>query len=242
MGSGARIMALNVFGAEAGALSYNTENAIRYAADNGADVINLSIGGTSASASYQAALQYAVARGVTVIAAAGNETQELGPSYFVTPGAYGASIPGMMTVGSVDSLTSKLSYFSNFSPKYVELAAPGAEDSNNFIGLLSTLPGNTYGRLQGTSMSAPVTSGAAGLAVQLLRALGYAPTPSRIEQALTSSARVVPELTSKISGGHVLDLKGLSDYIVAKYPQRASPEAGVLNKYAEYGIAPQPCF
>ncbi len=242
MGSGSRIMALNVFGAAAGAYSYNTENAIRYAADNGADIINLSIGGTTASASYQAALQYAVSKGVTVLAAAGNETRELGPDYFITPASYGSGIPGMMTIGSVDAQDTKLSYFSNFSAKYVELAAPGAEDSDNFVGLLSTLPDNQYGRLQGTSMATPVATGAAGLAIQLLRALGYAPTPSRIEEALTSSARTSVDLTSKINGGRVLDLKNLADFIVKKYPKRAAPEPGTFNKLAMNGGVPLPCY
>jgi subtilisin family serine protease len=148
----------------------------------------------------------------------------------------------MVTVGSIDSLNSKLSYFSNFSAKYVELAAPGAEDSDNFVGLLSTLPNGEYGRLQGTSMSTPVATGAAGLAVQLFRALGYAPTPTRIEEALTASARTSAELATKVKSGRILDLKNLADYIVAKYPKRAVAEAGTYNKLAVNGGAPLPCY
>ena len=242
MGVGARIMALNVFGSNPGALSYNTENAIRYAADNGADVINLSIGGTSASASYKAAIQYAVAKGVTIVAAAGNESRQLGPNYFLTPGAYGQSINGMLTIGSIDSEDTTWSYYSNYSPTYVEIAAPGSEDSGSYVGLLSTMPGGKYSRLQGTSMATPVMAGAAGLAIQLMRALGYAPTPSRIESALTASGRAVAKLTAKVKGGKVLDLKSLADYIVRTYPKRTAPEPGTYNKLAANGGVPTSCM
>ena len=224
MSAGAKIMALNVFGNDPGAFSYHTENAIRYAADNGADVINLSIGGNSASASYKAALTYAVSKGVTVLAAAGNDGRQLGSSYFKTPGAYGKSINGMLTVGSIDAVDSAWSSFSNYSSTYVELGAPGSEDTSAGRGLLATVPGNAYRRLQGTSMATPVAAGAAGLAIQLMRALGYAATPARIELALEHSGRTVSKLTSKIKDGRVLDLKRLADYIKATYPQRTAPE------------------
>ncbi len=230
MGAGARIMALNVFGASPGAFNYHTENAIRYAADNGAEVINLSIGGSSGSATYRAAIQYAVDRGASVFAAAGNERRRLGEKYFLAPGAYGRSIDGMMAVGSVDAVGDGWSLFSNYSPDFVEIAAPGAESSMRFIGLLSTMPGNSYSRLQGTSMSAPVVSGAAALAIQLLRARGYAPTPARIEAILGNSARVVSRLSSRVRGGRVANLKNIAEYIVKSFPVLSSPEPGAVSR------------
>ncbi|MCM2280416.1 MAG: S8 family serine peptidase [Bdellovibrionaceae bacterium] len=241
MGAGAKVMALNVFGADPGAFSYHTENAIRYAADNGADVINLSIGGSSASASYKAAIQYAVSKGSSVFAAAGNERRTLGPDYFLTPGAYGESITGMMTVGSVDSSDNAWSAYSNYSPTYVEIAAPGSQDSSNYVGLLSTMPKNAYSRLQGTSMSTPVMSGAAALAIQLLRARGYAATPNRIETIMSESAIAVAELAKKVNGGRILNLKSLADYIASRYPKRAAPEPGVDLSPGEGSAPLVPC-
>lgn len=230
MGAGARIMALNVFGPAPGAFNYHTENAIRYAADNGADVINLSIGGSSGSASYEAAIQYAVSRGVSVFAAAGNERRPLGKSHFVTPGAYAQSIDGMMAVGSVDSADGEWSLFSNYGADFVEIAAPGSEDSRRFLGLLSTMPGNLYARLQGTSMSTPIVSGAAALTIQLLRARGYAATPQRIESILADSAKTVGRLAEKVRAGRVMNLKNIADFILGSYPPLASPEPEIYRK------------
>lgn len=230
MGAGARIMALNVFGSSPGAFNYHTENAIRYAADNGADVINLSIGGSSGSASYKAAIEYAVSKGVSIFAAAGNEHRDLGPKYFLTPGAYAESIEGMMAVGSVDSASQSWSRFSNYSSSFVEIAAPGAENSQKFLGLLSTMPNGRYSRLQGTSMASPVVSGAAALAIQLLRVRGYAATPARIEAVLGNSSQVSELLADKVKGGRVLSLKNLAEYITRSYPKLETPEPGATTK------------
>lgn len=227
MGIGARIMVLNVFGGDAGAFNHNTENAIRYAADNGADVINLSIGGSSGSTSYRAAIEYAVSRGVSIFAAAGNENRQLGEEYAPMPGAYGPLIDGMLTVGSVDANDGGWSEFSNYGSTHVEIAAPGSHDSARDIGLLSTLPGNSYGRLQGTSMSTPIVSGAAALSIQLMRALGYKATPARVEAILKETARTSKSLVSRVGGGRQLNLKTLAEGIRRAYPPLATPEDGV---------------
>jgi subtilisin family serine protease len=222
MSAGAKLMSLNVFGSDSGAFTYDTENAIRYAADNGADVINLSIGGTSASASYKAALSYAISKGVTVAAAAGNEKRQLGKSYFLTPGAYGSAINGMITVGAMDSATGKWSTYSNYSPTYVELAAPGSENSRAGRGLLSTMPNGKYDRLMGTSMATPVVSGSAALAIELLRARGYKGTPAEVEGVLEGSGRIVAEFAKKVRGGRSLSLQSLAEHISNNFPIRAA--------------------
>lgn len=224
MAAGVRIMVLNVFGAAPGAYSSDTENALRYAADNGADVVNLSIGGGAASASYKAALEYAVRKGVTVLAAAGNERRELGKGYFMTPGAYGSAINGLITIGAVDALDSRWSTYSNFSSEYVELASPGSENSRNYVGLLATMPGDKYARLQGTSMATPVAAGAAALAIQYLRVRGYEATPQRVELALHESGIQNASLATKVKGGRTLNLKRLAEYISVHYPKLKTPE------------------
>jgi len=236
MGVGARIMALNVFGADAGAFTYHTENAIRYAADNGADIINLSLGGSSTAASYREAIAYAISLGSTVLAAAGNENAQLGVSSRLTPAIYGSGLTGMLTIGSVDSSNGAWSSFSNYGANYVELAAPGSEESRSRRGLLSTMPSQKYARLQGTSMATPVASGAAGLAVMSLRARGYRPTPARLEQILRESGSVQNDLTNRVKGGKVLNLKSLSDYLQVKFPKRSDPEPGAHQKPGGGGI------
>lgn len=215
---GARIMMLNVFGANSGAASSSIANAIRYAADNGADIINMSIGGSGRNATYESAIAYAISKGATVFAAAGNEKTELSATHFMSPGGYGKQFSGMMTVGSIDSATLKLSSFSNYSPTYVEIGAPGSEDSSARKGLLSTWPGGRYQRIQGTSMSTPVAAGAAAVALTMLRSRGYQPGPATIEGIFDASARPVPDLAGKFRSGNVLDMKKMSDYIEQNYP------------------------
>jgi hypothetical protein len=216
MGSGVKIMMLNVFGSDSGAYSSDTVNAIRYAADNGADVINMSLGGTGRNAAYEAAIAYAIGKGVTIFAAAGNEHAEIGPMNFMSPASYGQQFAGMVSVGSIDSKSSGLSTFSNFSPTYVELGAPGSESSTNGQGLLSTMPNNRYARAQGTSMASPVAAGAAALVIASLRSRGLVSTPALVEDIVTNSGPVVGSLQGKVRGGHILNLKTMADYIDKK--------------------------
>ena len=124
----------------------NGYEGITYAADNGADVINLSWGGGGYSQSGQDVIDYAYNKGAVVVASAGNDPTSK-PHF---PSAY----RHVLSVGVVDSQNQK--------PEWgtwgvsVDLMAPGYE-------VLSTLPGNTYGRMSGSSMSTPVASGIVAL-------------------------------------------------------------------------------
>ncbi|MCM2280376.1 MAG: S8 family serine peptidase [Bdellovibrionaceae bacterium] len=215
----ARIMSLNVFGARKSARVSTLENALRYAVDNGANVINLSIGGREYTSSMRETLRYAVSRGVVIVAAAGNDGVELSwnpaTARFVTPAVYGKDIGGMITVTSVDSRTNRLSVFSNFSMFLVELSAPGAFRSGSVSqdGLFSTLPHNGYGNLAGTSMSAPLVSGAAGLAQAWMRVAGHPSSPALIERALVESARPAPGAFVYTRSGGILDLDALATWL-----------------------------
>ena len=135
----------------AGGLSTDIVDAIRYAADN-ADVINMSLGSTVPCndprvLGYQDAVDYAISRGVVVIAAAGNDAADARNS---TPG----SCIGVITVGATDA-QDKRAVFSNIGSR-VDIAAPG-------VGILSTIPGSVYQSKQGTSMAAPHVAAAAAL-------------------------------------------------------------------------------
>lgn len=222
MGHGAKIMALNVFGSAGSSYTSNSANAIRYAVDNGASVINISLGGVGKSAAYESALDYAVKNGVTVLAAAGNERNQLGVNYWLSPAAYGSSFNGVISVGSVNSRDLSWAPYSNYSATNVELAAPGSESYSTGRGVLSTNLKNTYTRGHGTSYATPVAAGSAALAASMVRARGYAPSGPTIERVLTESAKTLSTLATKVKSGRVLDLLSMAKFINQTYPQKAS--------------------
>jgi beta-mannanase len=119
---------------------------IQWAADNGADVINLSLGGGGYTETLQNAVAYAQGKGVLLVTAAGND---YGGSV-----SYPAAYSECMAISALDSDGSLASY-SNTGPK-VELAAPGTN-------LLSTWTDDGYNSISGTSMATPIVSGVAAL-------------------------------------------------------------------------------
>ncbi len=121
---------------------------IIYAADHGARIINLSLGGSSASQTLQSAVSYAEQKGVIIVAAAGNN----GNSAAVYPADY----PGVVAVSATtadDSLASFSSYGS-----HIYVGAPG-------VGIISTYNNGGYATMSGTSMAAPEVAGLLGLAL-----------------------------------------------------------------------------
>jgi subtilisin family serine protease len=137
-------------------------NAIRYAVDNGAQIISMSFG--KAYSPYKAAVdeavKYADAHDVLMVHAAGNDGADLGKTKsFPTPTYLDGGHPrNWIEVGASswkggDSLAAP---FSNYGQAQVDVFAPGVD-------ILSTIPGNRYERDSGTSMAAPVVSGLAAL-------------------------------------------------------------------------------
>ena len=125
-------------------------DAIEWAADQGADVINLSLGGGGYTDTMKNAVSYATDNGSLVVAAAGNN----GSSSVSYPAAYSECV----AVSAVDD-NGGLASFSQYGES-VELCAPGVDV------LSTTTEGRgSYERLSGTSMATPVTSGVAGLAL-----------------------------------------------------------------------------
>jgi roadblock/LC7 domain-containing protein len=221
----AKVMSLNVFGNNGFTRSSVLENAVRYAADHRADVINLSLGGREYSRSMRSALEYAVGRGSFVVAAAGNEGVELcdnpGSFDFVSPAVYGSSIDGMLVTASTDIASGKVSRFSNFSNRLVEIAAPGAFSSEGqMVGLLSAIPDNEYAYMAGTSMAAPILSGTAALVISWMKAYGYSYSPQTLEKILRESAARNAALAGQVQEGRTLNLMRLREYLRANYPAR----------------------
>jgi hypothetical protein len=145
----------------------STINAIIWAVDNGANVLNLSLGGDyrelEGSPVYQAALQYARSRNVLPVCATGNDAWE--PDY--TGGiAFPARFPECMAVGSSDWSDQRASY-SNYGPQ-LDVVAPGGDVNpagTPFSWVLSTyhVDNNAYAWSIGTSMAAPQVAGLAAL-------------------------------------------------------------------------------
>ncbi|MDN5344338.1 MAG: hypothetical protein PWQ18_449 [Clostridia bacterium] len=135
---------------------FDVARGIHWAADHGAMVINLSLGTNYYSQTLDEAVQYALDRGVLVVAAAGNEE---GPVDKVYP----ASLPGVLAVAASKS-NGGIASFSNYGPG-IDLAAPGVDILSTYPMELDTEDGNPdgYTELDGTSMAAPFVAGLAGL-------------------------------------------------------------------------------
>ncbi|HEY3496272.1 MAG TPA: S8 family serine peptidase, partial [Polyangiaceae bacterium] len=141
-------------------------NALHYAADKGAHVVNMSFGGSQPSQILADALRYAADRGVLLIAAAGNT----GTSVPQFPASYDRVLSVAATEGNA------LALFSSFG-MWVDIAAPG-------VNVLSTYLGGSTAFLSGTSMASPVVAGTAAL----VRASHPTWTAQQIAEKLTSTA------------------------------------------------------
>ncbi len=130
----------------------NTILAIKYATKMGANIINYSGGGTEFSQDEKAAIEEAKNQGILFVAAAGNERSNSDKhKYF--PADYGLS--NIISVTAIDPDTKVLDS-SNYGVETVDIAAPGQN-------IVSTLPGNKYGHMTGTSQATAFVSGAAVL-------------------------------------------------------------------------------
>ena len=165
--AGVRILPVKVLGDGGAGYSSWIAAGIVWAADHGADVINMSLGAHVADDVVPAAIRYARSKGVTVVAAAGNDDTSA-PFY---PAAYA----GVIAVSAVDDQRAR-AYFSDYGP-YVDVAAPGVD-------IASTYLGNAYAYMSGTSMAAPHVAGIAALA----KAIAPGLTPDQVELAIEGSA------------------------------------------------------
>ncbi|GAA1597054.1 hypothetical protein GCM10009828_023220 [Actinoplanes couchii] len=149
----------------------DTAEGIVWAADHGAQVINMSLGGTTKVTAVSNAIKYARSKGVTVIAAAGNSRREGSPT------SYPAADAGVIAVAATDS-ADRIGPYSN-AGSYVDVAAPGSS-------IVSTYPTakGSYTTMNGTSMAAPHVAAVAAL----LKSFDSTLTPDQIESALKKSA------------------------------------------------------
>ncbi|HWG48757.1 MAG TPA: S8 family serine peptidase [Candidatus Acidoferrales bacterium] len=146
----ASIMPLKAFRADGTSDLAGIVEAIYYAADNGANVISMSFSTAQSSPSLQAAIQYALNKNVTLVAAAGNDGQKT----LVFPASYGG-VEGIASTSNADLRSA----FSNYGSGTALFAAPGE-------GVVTTFPSGAFAAGWGTSFSAPMVAGAAALVLQ----------------------------------------------------------------------------
>lgn len=186
-------------------------NAIRYAVDNGAKILNMSFGKPVSPGKNVVwdAFQYAQDKGVLLVKAAGNENEDVAehlayPTNFKNITDEAPFVNNVMVVGASTNRNNELrADFSNYNKKMVNVFAPGEE-------IYSTVPTNEYSYQQGTSMASPVAAGAAAVL------LAYMPNlkPAQIIEALvkTSNLSSENEFGEKSQAGGVIDVKKAAEY------------------------------
>ncbi|MGC8839749.1 MAG: S8 family peptidase, partial [Anaerolineae bacterium] len=183
---GARLMPLKVLNANGAGTYFAIVQALYYARDHGARVVNLSLGGKADDPNLRAAVQMARMAGILVVASAGNDNGPL---------LYPAAYPEVLAVAATDSQDQRAGY-SNYGTG-VDLAAPGG---TSLQGVYSTLPASGYGWKYGTSMAAPHVSGAAALIWSVAPGLSV----GQVEQVLL-------ETCAKVGG--IPYLNGRNDFL-----------------------------
>lgn len=171
-------------------------NGIRYAADNGAAVINMSIGTGGQTQLEKDAVTYAASKGALLVASAGNNNSE--------SLNYPAAYPEVLSVAATEEASDKRAYYSSFG-NTVDIAAPGTVIAADHP------DANQYKAWMGTSFSTPTVAGFAGL---LLSAFPEA-TNAEIIEAMTKTA--VACCDNKINGGR-LNPQSAFDFLKTKYP------------------------
>lgn len=175
-------------------------NAIRYAVDNGAKILNMSFGKSHSPEKELVweAMKYAEKKGVLLVKAAGNDGDNIDevihyPTNFDEKG--NKVVEALITVGaSTPDATNLVASFSNYGQKSVDVFAPGTE-------ILSTVPKNKYKEEQGTSMASPITAAVAALVWSHYPKL----TAKEVKDIVMQSVNKDPQLADKSVSGGVVD-------------------------------------
>ncbi|MCF2147189.1 S8 family serine peptidase [Desmonostoc muscorum LEGE 12446] len=219
----AKIMPVKVLN-DSGSGSYNSiAKGIRYAVDNGANVINLSLGGTSSNRTLESAINYASSKGVVVVMAAGNDGDS-SPNY---PARY-ASKSGI-AVGAVDR-NNNMADFSNRSgtSQISYVTAPG-------VNVYSSVPGNQYDTYSGTSMAAPHVAGVVALMLSANPNL----TDAEVRQIITETAGNSTQSTS--FNLNISNVNSLANQVIKETAEYLTPKIiSSFNKFDIGSVSNQP--
>jgi subtilisin family serine protease len=206
----AQVMGLKFLDGNGEGNTADAANAIDFAVDHGARVINASWGGPSFSHALYSAIRRASEHGVLVVAAAGNDgvNADSSPDY---PAAF--DLPNVISVAATDR-SDRLLDFSNYGAKSVDLAAPG-DDVYSTVPSISDPSG--YAAFSGTSMAAPFVAGAAVLYLSKHPEA----TVDQLRAALLGSVDRLPTLAGKtVTGGRLNLARTLGAASPSTRPQR----------------------
>lgn len=202
----AKIMAIRTVPDNADETDADVVESFLYAAKNGAKLINCSFGKKHNEGGMivnDTINHIGKTYGVLVFAAAGND---YGRNIDTTP-AYPASFDSdyLLVVASTTK-NGGLSWFSNIGPKSVDVAAPGSN-------VYSTMPGNAYGDMSGTSMATPTTVGVAAEVLSHFPELG----PLQLKKALMNGVTQVKSFKGKMVTGGRVDLYNSLQFVLHNY-------------------------
>lgn len=205
-------------------------NAIRYAVDNGAKVVNMSFGKPVSPGKKEVweAFKYAQDRGVLLVKAAGNDNEDIAESEFFPTNFKNKTdekplVDNVLVIGASTNKNEALrAGFSNYNGKLVDVFAPGDK-------IYSTVPDAKYEYLQGTSMASPAAAGAAAVL------LAYMPnlTPAQLIESLVKTANqstvdaktTKQETFNRISrAGGVIDLRKAAEYAYTNFYKTSEKE------------------
>ena len=195
-------------------------NAIHYAVDNGAKILNMSFGKPVSPGKEVVwdAFKYAESKGVLLIKAAGNDNEDIAenvyyPTNFKNVADAKPFINNMIVVGASTNDNEFLrASFSNYNHKMVNVFAPGDK-------IYSTVPDGKYEYLQGTSMASPVVAGAASVLLaympnltpaQLIESLVKTSNKSTVNAMISSNTNNRFDMVSEAGG--VIDLRKAAEY------------------------------
>ncbi len=213
-----QIMPVQAFDASGNGTDVQAAEAIEYAVQNGAKVINCSFTGINTDPVFTQAIDYADSEGVIIVAAAGNNALDLD-----NPLIGFAAYPNVLTVASIDS-DGDLSSWSNYGAATVQLAAPGSN-------ILSTLFGGD-GYMSGTSMAAPFVTGT----VALVEAAHPTWSMSQVIGAVVDHTTSDPALAGFVTSGGVLNAAAAvantdGAYVTSANPNGAGTSASPLSSF-----------
>ena len=249
-----KLMALKVFTDDGGAPTNEILAALSYAIENGADVINLSLGGLSGidcptiTPAFETAITTAFNQGVVVVAAAGNDNGH-GPSspasctHAIAVGSSGTgitSIGGPGLPGEIDERAS----FANFGRRPgqrfgIDVVAPGArlvgpmvcgpaDDVSNLLGC--NLGDFTSVIGSGTSFSSPLVAGLAALVISRARDLDQAMPPTQVRTIIQSTTQDLPDDPNDVpNAGPNWDGQGRVDFLAAVMAVEDSNDSGEVS-------------
>jgi type VII secretion-associated serine protease mycosin len=176
-----KIMPIKSLDSTGAGSTYAVAQGVIWAADHGADIINMSLGNYAEAQFLHEAIQYAHQKGVLIIAASGNDNTD-------RPG-YPAAYPEVLAVAATDPGGDRAAY-SNYG-EYIDVAAPGTS-------IASTYPGSQYAALSGTSMACPHVAALASL----VRAANPKLTNEEVMDVLRKSAKDLGEKGKDIYYGY----------------------------------------